>query len=240
MRRLVILFFLIGHCALAQNDAAKIYEAQYAMENAKDCKAAKKALSEVSAEGQKQQGYVYNMAKACECLNDYSAAVDNYNKYLQFVPGDTATLKKIGRLSYELRKENNRKNLTGKWISVVDGKEVEFTIEHKGSEIEIEEVNNRDSYFTGTYENSYKVTGKKYGIGWKVKTAKFFNDSCKVCMNSQTSAAYCDIAEDGNKISVYNHSFYLKPNMGKEGIPKECCIVEEDDVYAISWTLTRK
>jgi len=241
MKVLVVLVTLLAYnLATAQSDAIKILEAQHALEEKNDCKGAKEALSEVSAKGQSQPRYIYYMAKTCDCLNEYALAVDYYNKYLQFAPNDTAIMKNIARLSYELRLQKRRKNLAGAWTGITnDGDTLAFTIEQTGDEVVIKQTDHPDRFFSGKYEGANKLVGKKYGIYWKITSATVNEHTCKICAGSHTSVAYCEISEDGTSITLYNHAFYTKLHEEKPNVFSECCDIEEGAEYLDSWKLKR-
>jgi formylglycine-generating enzyme required for sulfatase activity len=101
---LVILAFVTK--VNAQGDAAKIAEARYALEQVQDCSTALNALSDISENGRRSQLFIYYYAKVNDCLSRYDTAVLYYNLYLDFVPYDTAVLKQVNKLRYEVRKKN--------------------------------------------------------------------------------------------------------------------------------------
>ena len=242
MKVLLFLVLLLANAFVyAQNDAIKILEAQHALEQKNDCKGAKEALSEVTAKGQNQSNYIYYMAKTCDCLNEYALAMDYYNKYLQFAPNDTTTMKNIARLSYELRLQKRKKNLAGNWTGITnDGDTLAFTIEQKGDEVVIKQTEHPDRFFSGKYDGANKLIGKKYGIYWKTDSATFSDYTCKICVSSHTSEAYCEISEDYNNIILYNHAFFAKLHEEKPNVFSECCDIEEGTEYLDSWSLKRK
>src|SRR4051812_38541504 len=104
---ILISALLMSLPAIAQNDATKITEAQYALDK-NDCKAAKEALNEVSEEGRKQPFFNYYSAIADSCLNDLDSAIYHYNKYLESVPDNPEVIKKIAEISY-LNKKNKQR-----------------------------------------------------------------------------------------------------------------------------------
>ena len=99
--------------ANAQNTAAKITEAQLAIEK-RDYKNAKNVLDEIpDAEKSQQPLFYYYYAKASEGLENYQEAINNFNKYLEYVPGNVDITKAIAADDYNLRmqrekEENNR------------------------------------------------------------------------------------------------------------------------------------
>ena len=104
----IILFILISFNALSQSDNDKIIEAKLALDNY-DCKGAKNYLLSISEDGKRTIDlYPYYYAEACNCLGDYQSAIDNYNKYLVFTPGNAEVLKKIVIADKQLRDKNDR------------------------------------------------------------------------------------------------------------------------------------
>jgi hypothetical protein len=100
------LFFACG--AFAQSDAELFAEGRVAFDKYKDCAAAEKALTAVSADGQNSPLWLSYMARTEECLGKIQAAISYFERYDRAVPGQVEIINKLADLRYQVSKMEQR------------------------------------------------------------------------------------------------------------------------------------
>jgi hypothetical protein len=94
--------------AFAQSDAELFAEGRLAFDKYKDCAAAEKALTAVSADGQNSPLWLSYMARTEECLGKLSNAINYFQHYNEAVPGQVEIINKLADLRYQLSKQQEQ------------------------------------------------------------------------------------------------------------------------------------
>jgi hypothetical protein len=103
---LVCALMLVPSVSRSQASSSERFaEGRYALDVARDCRAAKAALVQVDAKQRAEAGWILYMAKTEECLSNYSEALRHFRRYNELAPGQPGMLDKLGQLNYLAAKE---------------------------------------------------------------------------------------------------------------------------------------
>ncbi len=87
------------------SSSERFAEGRFALDVARDCRAAKAALVQVDAKQRTEASWILYMAKTEDCLNNYSEALRHLRRYNELAPGQPGILEKLGQLNYLASKE---------------------------------------------------------------------------------------------------------------------------------------